>query len=131
VTTTQPPAVGTIGGFDLTVPDAESVRDFYAAVIGWQSEPFDMGGYADYFMKSPETGAIAAGVCHARGVNADLPPQWLAYIIVADLDASLQRCIEMGGAALTEIKGSEGESRYCVIRDPAGAVLALMQTGSA
>jgi uncharacterized protein len=129
VSTSQTPAVGTIAGFDLTVPDAESVRDFYAAVVGWQPEPFNMGEYDDYFMKSPATGAITAGVCHARGENAGLPPQWLAYIVVADLDASLQRCVEMGGAALTEIKGSEGESRYCVIRDPAGAVLALMQVG--
>ena len=65
--------------------DAEEVRDFYAAVTGWQSEPFPMDGYDDYFMKSSETGVISAGVCHARGMNADLPAQWLAYIAVEDL----------------------------------------------
>lgn len=129
MSTPQSPAVGTLMGLDLTVPDAESLRDFYASVIGWTSEAFDMGGYADFFMKSPETGAAAAGICHARGVNADLPPQWIAYIVVADLDTSLARCQELGGALVTEIKGSEGEARYCVIRDPAGAVLALMQLG--
>jgi hypothetical protein len=32
---------------------------------------------------------------------------------------------------LTAVKGSEGGSHYCVIRDPAGAVLALMQLGDA
>jgi predicted enzyme related to lactoylglutathione lyase len=129
VSTTPSPAIGTIAGFDLTVPDAESVRDFYAAVIGWTSDPFDMGGYADYFMKSPETDAISAGIVHDRGENADLPPQWIAYIVVADLEASLARCRELGGELLTPIKGSEGASHYCVIRDPAGAVLALMQLG--
>jgi predicted enzyme related to lactoylglutathione lyase len=90
-----------------------------------------MGNYADYFMKSPVTGDTVAGVCHARGENADLPPQWLVYIAVEDLDASMRRCVENGGTVLTEVKGSEGDSRYCVIRDPAGAVLALMQPGNA
>jgi hypothetical protein len=53
MTPPQEHAPGTMIGFDLTVPDAES--------IAW-------------------------------GVNADLPPQWLTYIVVADLEASLQRC---------------------------------------
>jgi predicted enzyme related to lactoylglutathione lyase len=120
------PAIGSIGWWDLTVPDAESVRDFYTAVVGWQSEPIDMGGYSDFVMKTP-AGAAVAGVCHARGVNADLPPYWLPYVIVADLDASLQHCAEHGGSAVTEIKSGEDGSRYCVIQDPAGAVLTLME----
>lgn len=121
-------AAGTQIGFDLTVPDARAIKDFYSAVVGWTSEPFAMEGYDDYFMKSPATGSIVAGICHARGGNADLPPQWLAYVVVDDLHASLDRCVERGGEVLTAIKGGEGEARYCVIRDPAGAVLALMQT---
>ena len=113
-------------GFDLTVPAAETVCDFYSSVIGWIPEAADMGGYSDYFMKSGDTGQIVAGVCHARGENADLPAQWLAYFSVADLDESVRRCLEGGGTLVTGINGSEG-ARYCVIQDPAGAVLALMQ----
>ena len=81
-------------------------------------------------MKSPATGDVVAGICHARGFNADLPPQWLVYVAVDDLDASLRRCTEHGGALLTAVKGGEGSPRYCVIRDPAGAVLALMEQGT-
>ena len=123
-----PKPLGSIAGFDLTVPDADGIRDFYTAVVGWTPDPLDMGGYADYFMKSPETGDPVAGICHARGVNADLPPQWLVYITVADLDASVARCVEIGGSQVTAIKGEPGDDfRYCVIKDPAGAILALMQ----
>ncbi len=123
-------AAGTIVGFDLTVPDADPIRDFYADVVGWTVEPADQGGYSDYFLKSPETGAYVAGVCHARGENADLPPQWIAYIAVPDLAASLERCIAAGGSLLTDVKGAAGSTQYCVIRDPAGAVLALMQVAA-
>lgn len=123
---TQRPAVGTLIGFDLTVDDAEQIRDFYAAVVGWDIEPVDVGGYEDFFMKSSETGDTVAGICHARGDNAGLPAQWLSYVVVPNLESSLEQCAALGGTALTEIRGG-CEARYCVIRDPAGAVLALMQ----
>ena len=85
---------GTLVGFDLTVPAVGKVRDFYSSVIGWVPEAADKGGYSDYFMKSVDTGQIVAGMCHARGENADLPAQWLAYIAVADLDEGVRRCLK-------------------------------------
>jgi predicted enzyme related to lactoylglutathione lyase len=39
---------GSIAWIDLTVPDAERVRDFYCQVTGWQSESVDMKGYQDF-----------------------------------------------------------------------------------
>jgi predicted enzyme related to lactoylglutathione lyase len=119
--------IGARIGFDLTVPNAEEVRDFYASVLGWTFEPLSMGDYDDYFMKNPANGEVVAGVCHALGMNADLPPQWLTYFVVADLDASLRQCEESGGVIVSAIKGGVGEPRYCVIQDPAGAYMALME----
>lgn len=119
--------VGTIAGFDITVPDAPTLRDFYADVIGWTPVDVAMGDYADYAMTAPG-GQWVAGVCHRRGANADLPPQWLVYIAVDDLEARLDRVRSLGGILLTPIKGSGSAGpRYCVIQDPAGAVLALME----
>ncbi|MEO7142707.1 MAG: VOC family protein [Bryobacteraceae bacterium] len=65
--------VGKIGWMDLTVERAEAVRDFYSQVVGWRAAEVEMGGYADYSMNLPESGETVAGVCHARGHNADLP----------------------------------------------------------
>jgi predicted enzyme related to lactoylglutathione lyase len=124
---TTAPTPGTIGWADLTVPDAERVRDFYAAVTGWVPQPLSMGEYADYVMTTPGTAAPVAGICHARGANADLPPVWLVYISVPDLDASLAACRAAGGALVVEPRGVGGGARYAVIRDPAGAVVALHQ----
>jgi predicted enzyme related to lactoylglutathione lyase len=119
--------VGAIGWIDLTVGDADGVRDFYRDVTGWTASPVDMGGYSDYNMNEPESGKAVAGVCHARGVNADLPAQWLIYVTVADLDESLRRCASRGGAVLAGPRGMGGQGRYAVIRDPAGAVTALFE----
>lgn len=120
--------VGSVSWADLTVPNAVEVRDFYAAVTGWQPQPVDMGGYEDFCMNRPGDGTTVAGVCHARGDNAGLPPQWLIYVTVADIEASARRTVELGGTIVLGIR-EMGGGRTCVIRDPAGAVLALFQSG--
>ena len=124
--TREKPAAGRITWTDLTVEDAERLRDFYAEVTGWQSAQVDMGGYADFAM-GPPGGEPVAGVCHARGPNADLPPVWTIYINVEDLDASLTRCRDGGGTVLTDPRLAGTAGRYAVIRDPAGAVAALFE----
>ena len=52
---------------------AGEVRGIYEAVVGWKSSGLDMGGYSDYVMSLPRGGRTVAGICHARGSNADLP----------------------------------------------------------
>lgn len=120
------PDVGTVGWFDLTVPDAAKVRDFYAAVVGWTTTEVPMGGYSDYCMH-PGDCAPVAGVCHARGANSNLPPAWLIYVTVANLKASLKKCSEMGGEVLGSERDMGSYGTMAVIRDPAGAVCALIE----
>jgi len=127
MTDPTPPELGTLAWTDLTVPDAAAVRDFYGAVVGWTHSGVDMGGYEDYCMHAPESGDTVAGICYARGTNAGLPPQWLVYITVADVDASAARCRELGGEVVDGPR-AVGAGRMCVVRDPAGAVAALYQT---
>jgi predicted enzyme related to lactoylglutathione lyase len=86
-----------------------------------------MGDYSDYSMKSPTSDMPTAGVCHARGVNSDLPPYWLVYITVIDLEQSMQDATRLGGRVVVPAKGMGGQGRYCVIQDPAGAVVALLE----
>jgi len=126
---TPKPGVGSVAWIDLTVPDAEEIRDFYAEIVGWKPEPVDMGGYSDFNMTDPGSGQPVVGVCHARGGNAYLPSQWLIYFMVADLDASLAQCVARGGKIVGSIRAMGPHSRYCVIEDPAGAVSVLFQGG--
>lgn len=123
------PAIGTITWRDLTVPNAQLVRDFYQRVVGWTVREEDLGGYSDYSMMPPGQPDPVAGVCHTRGVNADIPPQWLIYITVGDIDASVAECARLGGKVIVQPRGLAG-GRFCVIQDPAGAVCALYQPGS-
>ena len=117
--------IGSIGWRDLTVENADEVRDFYAAVTGWSVHETDMGGYADYTMMG-EDGEPAGGVCHARGSNADMPPQWLMYVVVANLETSLSETTKRGGEIVVPARGLMG-GKMAVVKDPAGAVIALWE----
>lgn len=117
---------GAIEWQDLTVANADALRDFYSQVAGWTSQPLDMGGYDDYVMMTSDGGQVVAGICHARGSNANLPPQWMVYINVDDIEASVSRCVELGGEIIDGPRAI-GEGEFCVIRDPAGAVCALIK----
>jgi predicted enzyme related to lactoylglutathione lyase len=119
---------GVISWADLTVTDADHIRDFYAQVVDWKISPVDMGGYNDYCMLPEGSDIPVAGICHARGGNAGLPSQWLIYITVTDLEASLARCKELGGKVIAGPK-KMGGSQYAVIQDPSGAVAALYEKG--
>jgi predicted enzyme related to lactoylglutathione lyase len=107
---------------DLTVADAPKLRDFYSAVLGWQPSPVKMGDYNDFNMNVPGRDAPAAGVCHARGHNATIPPKWMIYVWVKDVAASVAACERLGGKVVHRVS-----EKCCVIEDPAGAVMAVMQ----
>jgi len=115
---------GTIGWHDLTVRHAEGIRDFYREVVGWEFKAEPMGEYDDYCMMPTGSGEVVAGICHARGSNADVPATWLMYITVKDVDAAAEACRKRGGSVIAGPRDMGG-GRFCVIQDPAGAVCAL------
>jgi predicted enzyme related to lactoylglutathione lyase len=126
----DPKTPGRIGWHDLAADDAPALRDFYSAVAGWKTSECPMGGYADYVMHAAD-GSAVAGVCHRRGPNADLPPQWLLYIVVPDLDAALAAALAKGGSLLREPGPGDGYGRAAFLRDPAGAAFALFEPAEA
>ena len=119
------PSIGRIEWMDLSVVDASRVKDFYCAVVGWDSSEVDMGSYSDFNINLPGTHNTVAGLCHARGNNENLPSQWLIYVRVENIKESVTKCEKLGGKVLSGPRRMAG-TNFCVIQDPAGAVLALM-----
>lgn len=132
-------SIGRIVWHDLTVSDAPRVREFYEKVMGWSNMPVPMkdekGAYADYVMLAPEGSeqpAVPAehargvcGVCHARGKNAGIPPQWLIYVEVASVRASMAAAEACGGKVVCPMR-PVGPNMYSVLQDPAGASIGVI-----
>ncbi|MEZ7831494.1 MAG: VOC family protein [Gammaproteobacteria bacterium] len=125
VTEEKPSNVGKVEWMDLTVPDAGQLQKFYTSVVGWSSNDVDMGSYSDFNLNLPGTEDTIAGVCHSRSNNDNIPSQWLIYVRVESVADSAERCKKMGGEVLDGPRRMGG-SNFCVIKDPAGAVMALL-----
>lgn len=112
---------------DLTVDNATEIRDFYKSVVGWDHMDHDMNGYNDYVMlpNSQEEGGEAFGICHARGANANIPPQWLIYVTVEDITIATSACVDNGGKVVEGPRKMAGKD-FAVIQDPAGAYMAII-----
>lgn len=137
--------LGEMAWMDLSVPDANHIKDFYQQVLGWQSEAIAMTAqdekYNDFVMSTPSnkeqianagdgdsSAGFATGICHAKGTNANIPATWLPYFLVADIEHAAIKVKEHGGKLVTEIK-SMGADQYVIIEDPAGAHCALYHKG--
>lgn len=117
--------LGSIVWTDLTVESADEVRDFYKKVIGWEHEGVSMGEYNDYVMKANSADGGTSGICHARGINANVPAQWMIYVTVADVNESAKYCVDNGGKVLDGPR-MMGNNNFAVIQDPAGAVMGII-----
>lgn len=117
---------GRVAWVDLTVDDAQRLRDFYARVAGWIPQPVPMGGYDDFSMTHPKTGEPVAGVCHRRGPNEHLPPVWMIYINVINLESALTE-VEAAGGKVVRRPGKCGPGSMAVISDPSGVISALYE----
>ncbi len=115
--------VGSIIWRDLTVPNAEEVKNFYCDVVGWTAELHP--GCDDFNIKRAD-GEVTAGICYAKGSNANIPPQWMVYVTVENVDASAAKCVELGGK-IVDGPRMMGGNNFCVIQDPAGAVMGLIE----
>ena len=58
-------------------------------------------------------------------LDGELPAQWMIYIVVEDLNASLSACEENGGKVLS--KPQDESYKLAIIQDTAGAVAALWE----
>ena len=90
----------------------------------------DDGAYEDYVMKSPD-GEAVAGVCHSRGGNAGMPGTWIPYVRVPSIEAAIASAEERGGAVVNGPRSAGGDEAFAILRDPAGAHLALVGPKSA
>lgn len=120
---------GGVSWIDLTIENAAEVKDFYAEVVGLEPQDMPMGDYNDFVMASPTDAEAAVGICHAKGPNKQIPPQWLVYFNVDDVALALSKCQNNGGTVLRE-KTDMGSFEFGIVQDPAGAVAGVIKSKS-
>jgi uncharacterized protein len=114
------PRVGGILSADIAVPDHDQEVRFYSRVLGTGEYPL----WRDDLMNN--LGLPVIGLGERNAAYADLPLQWMPHIQVADVAASVQRALDLGGSELMHAKDDEGQSQWAVLLDPNGAAFGII-----
>ncbi|MGH9642386.1 MAG: VOC family protein, partial [Terriglobales bacterium] len=68
------------------------------------------------------------GMPPAKYLQPGVPPHWLAYFQVDDVDATANKAKETGAKLFLPPMSMEGVGRFSVIADPQGAVFAIFKS---
>jgi uncharacterized protein len=109
---------------ELDTRDTESAKEFYNSVCGWTAKTSDMEGmsYTEFQLDGK---SIAGMMPMPDMVPAEVPAYWLVYFTVEDTDATIAKVSELGGS-LSFGPMDTPAGRFAVLRDPAGAVFAVI-----
>lgn len=113
--------------YELMTPDPDTATTFYAAVVGWRISPPDARRTdgKDYRMIGRSDGLHAGGVLKITPDMGAMPPVWLAYIGVANVDATVAAIAADGGAVhLPPMSIPVG--RIAMVTDPQGVPFYVM-----
>lgn len=115
------PGVGAVLSADIAVPEHEREVRFYSRVLSTGKNPL---WREETLMNNLGMPIIGLGARSAE--YAHLPLQWMPHIQVADVAASVQRALELGGSVLMHAKDDGGKSQWAVLLDPNAAAFGII-----
>ena len=115
------PRVGGVLSADIAVPDHDREVRFYSRVLGTGENPL----WRENDLMN-NLGMPIIGLGARTPEYAHLPLQWMPHIQVADVAASVQRALHLGGSSLMHARADDGRSQWAVLLDPNGAAFGII-----
>lgn len=109
--------------YELITPDPDAAQAFYGPMLGWTVRSADMPDM-DYRLAATGEGDVA-GILPAPA-GAPMPPAWLGYVCVDDVDAMADSIASGGGAVHMPPNDIPGVGRMAFVADPQGALFYIM-----
>jgi predicted enzyme related to lactoylglutathione lyase len=116
---------------ELDTTDTESARRFYTRLFGWGAK---VGGEAANQTEYTEWqlgGTSIGGLMKIPKEWGQVPPNWLIYFAVADVDAAAKKAGDLGASAIVPPHDIPGAGRFAVLSDPQGAAFAIYKMPAA
>jgi predicted enzyme related to lactoylglutathione lyase len=120
------PTTGRFVWHELHTGDRPRAATFYQELLGWQVKEVPMGPGEPYTLCSLGGGDLA-GITKSMA-PAGVPPHWLPYIAVEDVDASAKRIKDLGGKTLMDPMDIPNVGRFAPVADPQGAAFAIYKS---
>ncbi len=115
--------------YQLMTSDADAAARFYGEVVGWRVEAF--GGDMDYRVVHADAEPVGGiMVMPSTAEGAGMPPVWLGYIGVDDVDAAAAKIAASGGTIHAPPQDIPGVGRFAMVADPQGVPFYVMRGDS-
>ena len=120
---------GTFSWVELSTTDPEGAKSFYSSLFGWKAEDMPAGDTGATYTMCKIDGKYVSAIqqifeeMRAQGV----PPHWMSYVTVDDVDMSADKVPSLGGTVVVPPFDVMDVGRMAVIQDPTGATLSLWQ----
>ena len=111
---------------ELVTPDQETSGTFFNKLFGWSLKQVDAGEFGTYTLFQKE-GQDIAGMMNPTPDTPGQGSYWHAYIAVENIDDCAKQAILLEGKVLVPPHDVPDVGRVCVVSDPTGAVVHLMQ----
>jgi len=127
------PAQGAFCWNELATTDLDGAVSFYKALLGWEIQEGSAPGGGMKYNEIIVGGRHVGGMYSTREMGGEggdaphqMPPHWRIYVAVDDVDARAAKAKEIGGKVCVEPMDIPNVGRFCVISDPAGAIISLI-----
>jgi len=107
--------------YDVMTTDTTAARKFYGDVVGWGAQDSGTPGM-DYTLFTLNSQGVAGLMpIPEESRKAGVPPCWMGYIAVDDVDRAAVRLAQEGGTVHRPPMDVPGVIRFAVVADPQGA----------
>lgn len=113
--------------YELMTSDLAAAESFYAEVVGWSAKDSGMPGFRYSIFAAAGRDIAGAMALPPHLAEAGVPPHWIGYVRVEDVDAMLPRLAAAGGSVHKPAEDIPGVGRFAVVADPHGASFCLFR----
>lgn len=111
--------------YELGTRDLAAAVKFYTELMNWGTLTHDMGEYGKYYIFQSEGQDVGGGYLLAGPQFECIPPHWMPYVWVDDVDASATKAAEIGGKVVAPPMDMPNIGRMAVLQDQQGAHFAV------
>ncbi|MCS7476297.1 VOC family protein [Umezawaea endophytica] len=111
---------------ELAARDLDRAAEFYREVFDVEVESAPELGYTRFKV---EDRAVGGAYAMTGAVPADIPPHWMTYFGVTDVEEAVARVVELGGIAVGEPTDS-AFGRFATVGDPLGAPFRVLDVAA-
>jgi len=107
--------------YDVMTTDTKAAAKFYGDVVGWGTRDASEPGMTYTAFTLGERGVAGLMPIPEDAKRAGVPPSWMGYILVDDVDEMAKRIVSEGGRLHKGPITVPGIIRFAVMADPQGA----------